>query len=608
MMFRKVAKCLMISALAVFLTVGCSQPSSSDSWTGNTDNTGDTGDTEKPVADPSVVNFKDYHIKVSKLPYDSTGLTVLALAESEKYKDVKKELGKVISTEKDAVVEKTVSLPGEYDKLYIVFVNDSDELKYFCNIIPQNYNKTEALWDVDGFYYYRPKTAADKSTPYAATDESKIEELELDKQYDFDAAELPYLIFHADNVIDKVLKLSVTGSSKVDFYISSNKAKIMTYQADKLSGDFYKCETQNIYIMLRPKEYDFSEGVTQPKCSFTFTDFTPELEKCLSIDKAIVASNGKIYASGTTEGNTGKTELFCIDPSDSFSKKRIKNFYEDIYTINELENGYLYVSYKDCISKVNIATEDVTEVVKDLKIKATNVAMYKTGDLVIIGEELQTTAEHGYLVNTTSGAAVELKYKEYPFNLTSTMNLQYISEKDLFIYERYGTPYDVFFLKIDITDPSNPTYVTCDSLTYDYKFNYPIKVFNTSPLQLLTAAGEIFNINVENCEVDPTKDNDYINKLKSWCTYEDVICRSYKDCCILGDYIYYLNYSDSENLWTIEKCELSNPKKVLKQKTYENEKAVKLYKSGNKLYLLSNSAKSIYEKNNYKVFLHEIDF
>lgn len=598
---KKFVHFLIVTFLAVLLA-GCSQAASGNGSADNGKETSSLPDAIKQVA---------YNFRVSNLPYDSTGLKIYAQVESSKYKVHRVLLGEVTSTAKDVYLTATVKLPEEYDALYLCFTDSNNKMYYYNRVRKEYYyNEEKDLWDVDGYYYYYYKDKRDLTAPYAAISENSLKNLELGKTYEFDADEGPYLVFQADNTKDKKLHFSIDGdTSKVALYVSSDKTKFMTYKGDRTLMEFYDGTTETLYIMLRPIEYDFSEDAVKPKCSITITDITSELENCFKIDKACVASNGKIYASGTAAVNSVINALYCIDPDDSFSRTKIQNFNETIYTVGELEKGIIYVSYNDCISKVDIATGIVTDLVTDLGIKTTNVARYKTGDLVVIGEELRSTAEHGYLINTTTGESKELKYKQYPYILHSTKNLQYIPEKDLFIYERNGTPLDVSFLKIYNPDSSTPEYVTQDSRYHgDYKFYSPITIFSNSPLQLLTAYGEILNINVDVIDNHNPTESDYGNTIKNWCTYEDVLCKSYSNCYILGDYIYYLNYDSSGKNCTIEKCALTAPKTVLAQKTYETQKAVDFYKSGEKLYLLTNSAKSIYTGDYYKVYLHAIDF
>ena len=602
---KKFAHLLIVTFLAVLLA-GCSQSASGN---GSADNGKETS--SLPDATSSEFKQVDYKFRVSNLPYDSTGLKIYAQVESSKYKVHRVLLGEITSTAKDVYLTATVKLPEEYDALYLCFTDSNNKMYYYNRVRKEYYyNEEKDLWDVDGYYYYYYKDKRDLTAPYAAISENSLKNLEWGKTYEFDADEGPYLVFQADNTKDKKLHFSIDGdTSKVALYVSSDKTKFMTYKGDRTLTEFYDGTTETLYIMVRPIEYDFSEDAVKPKCSITITDLASELENCIKIDKACFASDGKIYATGTTADNSEKNTLYCIAPDNYLSKTTIKNFVEPVYTIGELEEGVVYVSYKDCISKVDIATGTVTDLVKDLGIKATNVVMFKSDYLVVIGAELHTTTEHGYLVNKRTGAYTEMECKKYPYILSLVKNLQYISDKDLFIYERNGSPKDISFLRIDITDPSNPKYVSWDSCYHvECKFDYPTTLFSTSPLKILTAAGEIFNIDVDVINNNDPNDDGYRDAIDNWCTYEDVLCKSYSNCYILGDYIYYLNYDSSGKNCTIEKCALTAPKTVLAQKTYETQKAVDFYKSGEKLYLLTNSAKSIYTGDYYKVYLHTIDF
>ena len=632
MVLKKVLKCLFVTLLAVFLVAACSQPSS-DSGSGNKDNKEKIDDNENTDNNNNnnnnnnntennnnnnnseTVEEKDYTFKVSALPYDSDGLTIYVQMTSSKYQSVVEELGKITSVDKDAVVEKTVKLPEEYDKFALFFIDDDNNAEYYTALNPDYfYNSESDTWEVDGFYYYYYEKDYNPKDPYAATDETRINDFALDTKYEFDASTGPYYIWKADNVIDKILKISIEGSSNVDVHISSNKADLMTYNVQALKGNFYECKTQTVYIMLKPKEYNFGENVKQPKCSITFTDFTPELEKCLKIDKAVLASNGKIYASGETGDSETKEILYCLDPENNLSRTRVKNFNKTITSICELEEGILYVSYDYCISKVELSTGIVSEFAKDLPASPQEMAMYEDGEILIAGiEKDRYSIDYLFLLDKENGTYSEVKEQKGSWGILGVKDLQYYQNGDIFFYSFSGSPKDICYIKLDMTNPAMPEYVSIDSKYHgNYKMDYPVMIYKTNPLQILTGAGEIFDIDLSVIETADTTlaPAYYKEQVEDWCLYNETLFRAYNDCYIMGEYIYYMNYDLINDTCSVEKCALTEPKKVLKQEVYEDEVPVKLYKADNKLYLLTNSCDCIYpgQGDYYKVYLHEIDF
>ena len=598
---RKAGIILILISVILFLT-GCTLfvgSNKSNDENNNSNNSGNPGSVEKI----------DYKFNVSNLPYDSTGLTIYVQLASQEYETVIEEIGKITSVATDVVIEKTLKLPKEFDLMYLFFVDDdTDEARYYVKLAPNtNFYKSEnACWDVDGFYYYYYESTYNPKDPYAATDETHLQSLTFGTKYNFDASERPYLLFKVETAVDKQLLIETEADSGCDIYLSEDKDKLMTYKADKLTSSTYKCKSQNVYIMLRPKEYKFSADIQQPKCSITVTDLSLELKKCLRIEKAIVASNGKIYANGSTNSNNGKSELFCIDPANDMTKTRIVNMTDEIYFIGEVEPGIIYISSKDkCISKINIATNEVTALTTSFPQSPKNIIMHNNGKLVVFANEDGASAWYIYFVDKDT-----CEYKEIEGYSWGIRDLQYYPEKDIFFYDRAGSPMDINFLKIDNSNTNNPVYYTCDTKYHgDYSLKYPIKIFKTEPLQFLSPSGHIFNVNLNLIESNDYTADDFSSKIQNWCVYDSQLEISCMDFCIVGDYIYYLVYQSYAKEIVVKKCALANPDTVLESGSYEGEEAINLYKSGNKLYLLSNSQKTIVAgESHYKVFFHEIDF
>ena len=607
---RKAGIIICLISVIMFLT-GCtlfvksSKPEEENS-SGSTTGTENQGTNEVPDS----VEQIDYNFKISKLPYDSTGLTIYAQIASTKYKTFAKEIGKITSVAKDAVVEKTIRLPKEFDSLYLVFVDaEKDEAHYYVKIAPNTnfYNSKDDIWDVDGYYYYYYETTYNSKDPYAATDEYHLKDLEFGTEYDFDAAKEPYLIFKVQTAIDKQLYVAINNDTECEVYLSEDKDKLMTFKADKLTDSVYKCKSENVYIMLKPKEYILKADVQKPKCSITVTDFTIELKNCLKIEKAIVASNGKIYASGTTNTNSGKSELFCIDPANNMTKTRIVNMTDEIYFVSEVEEGIIYVTSKDgCISKINIATNEVTEFTTAFPQTPKYICMYKNGKLVVFANKDGDSDWFIYFIDKATGDYKEVSGAR-PWGLR---DIQYYPEKDIFFYDRAGSPLDIYFLKIDNSTANEPKYYYYDTKYHqDHNLKYPIKVFKTEPFQLLSSSGILFNVNLGLIETVDYNADDYSTKIQNWCLYDSELEINCKDFYVDGDYIYYLVYEPYDKEIIVKKCAMATPDTVIQSKSYPGEAAINLYKAGGKLYLLSNSQKTILKgESHYKIFLHEIDF
>lgn len=572
--------------------------SSSDSTSNNT-----SDNTSENTSSTETIEKIDYKFRITKLPYDSTGLTMCVQVFSDKYKTVTEEIAKITSVATDVVIEKTLKLPKEYDSMYLYFVDaEKDEPHYYVRISPNTsfYNSTDDIWDIDGFYYYYYDETYNPRDPYVATDESWLKDLSYGTEYNFDASVLPYLLFKAETEVDKLISVSIDNDIDCDIYLSEDKDELMTYKAKKhtTTGLSYKCKSQNVYIMLKPKEYIFGEGITQPKCSITVYDVSYELKKSLEIENAIVASNGKIYAYGTYGSNTGKSELFCIDPADNFTRTRIVNMTDEIYALSEVEPGIIYVSSEDgCITKINIATSVVTPLITDFPRTPKYIHMYKNGKLIIFANNNGATAWYLYFMDKDTG-----DYQEFSQHATSMQNVYYYPEEDIFFFEHAGSPTDIYFLKLYDVDTADPKLYYYDSKYHgSYNIRYPTHIFKTEPLQILSPGGVIFNIDLILTESPEYKAN--------WCLYDNQLDISAKDFCIVGDYIYYLIYQYSDDEITVKKCALASPDTVLETRTYPEEKPVNLYKSGDKLYLLTNSQRSVISGERcYKVYLHEIDF
>ena len=604
---------LVSAALAVALFTGCSGSANPGG--------GEEEITQQGSQNGNEVALVDYNFKVTNFPYGSEGFKVIVIATKDN-KTTREEIGTVTSTAIDAYLEKTVKLPADYDKLILWFYDTLITPRYFINI-SKDFKDHEAtdVCEVNGYYYYYYESSDpkynDKTAPYAATDEVSVNNFELGTKYKFDGQYDPFKIGHLTNVLDKKIKLSIENGNNTDFYISSKKADIMTYKASKWAGDaygVYECKTNDIYIMVKPKSYDTSLGI--PDCSFTFVDFGAELENTLKIDKSIIASDGKLYATGTSTTNHSKTFLWCIDPADG-SKTQVHNFYSDITVIHELEEGILYIAHDTSISKYNLETKEVSTLVSDLPVYPKQFITYKDGKLVVVGRKNPNTTEGNVVLLEESTGNWKI-VEPYSFQMDRgdpdyAEDLFYIPEQELFIHSRTGiTPKDISFMVFTKDSMDDAVYYSYDSQYHgDYSMRSPTRIISTDPLEVMDADGNVFSIDTALIKSIAPDASDYYSKIKQWCVLKNTAYRAHEDCIITDEFIYYMNYNSADKCCTVEKCAVGTPKQVIKQEIYEDEKGIKLYSCGDKIYLLTNGVDAIYRSDNYddyKVFLHEIDF
>lgn len=582
------------------------------------DSTNQTGTTDTTTPDDSSgeIEMEDYAFKISNFPYDSLGF-VIKIESNIKDKNYhsKKEVGTITSTAGDAFITKTLQFPKQYDTMYIDFYDDAGKLRYFKPINKSTaFNEETKVYELKGYYYYY-YSDNDTTKPYAATCVNEIINLEFEKEYKFNGRNVPYLIFHASDVRDKLIKFSKTDVNNSDLYIAATEEDIMTYQGTKYTKDTYKCTGKEVYFMIRAADYD-NEKEGFAKCNITFSDITKEIENALEIDKAILASDGMIYASGSSSAEHSKAFLWKINPSTG-EKTKITNFYNDIIAIKELEAGTLYVSHDSSISTVNLETGAVSTLVSDLTNYAEAFVNYKDNKLVITGQKTGSSAGQIVLVDKTTGNWKAVDYYHYYVshgNVDNGTELFYISDYDLFISNTSKiSPRDISFMKFASDDMEAPKYYSSDSQYHgDYNMNGPTKIISTSPLQVLTAGGCVFTINTDLLAAeDYTQVDGYLNKVRAWAAIEGTSFRSYDDCIFTNDYVYYMNTDKTENKCSVLKCALTSPKQVVEEEVYTKEKGIQFYSVGNKIYLLTNGTEVIYTENSYKdykVYLHEIDF
>ena len=568
----------------------------------------------------------NYNFKISNFPYDSSGLVVMVqskLGDNEIVED----LGIITKTDKNAYIQKTVKLPNKPDSLYIFFVDRDNNPKYSLKVVKEEvYDASKDLYDINGWYNIYYKGYYFRYDPFCGAGEGNIRELELDKQYEYKWREEPYLLFSLTGMNGKKLFIQLEENKNIELYYSTSMEDILTYNGRRAYDNpySYNCETDVVYFMLRPGYYDYSSDEHKATGKIKFLDYEIAIAGCLEIKKSILASDGKIYVSGSTWNEISDSILYCFDPALG-KKTVIKDFgdFNSIKNISEIEEGFLYVAHGSNISKVNLSTKAVTNFVQDLPIRPQEIIDYKDNMLFVSGNGNNSSSDYICLVSKTDGSFKNVdsyKYENNPsffdIHCGSIYNIQYDADDDIFFYNTLGTPKDICFLKILNPDQANPTYYTEDSQYHvEHEISNPTRIFikeSAKHYKIISGAGELFNIDlteIEKGDLHITNGTDYTNyvaAIKNWCLYEDNLVRPYDDCYITQDYIYYLQILESKTI--VEKSSKADPLNVIQSEEYTNEKGISFYKFGNKLYLLSNDTRSIIGARNLPIYLHEITF
>ncbi len=553
-------------------------------------------------------NSDQYKLKFINLPYGSDGLRIVArLKKGTEYSNY--DIGTVTSSAPEAYVEKTINFPKSFDALSFFFVDNNNNAKYYIPLTSDFYDATTGVYVMEGYYYYYYETK-DNTKPYAACSEHLIEPLEFDKKYDFNCKEKPFRIFKVSNAKDKIIRINKTSSWNIDLYASTDKAKILTYNSNKITDTtFYECTANEVYFMLRPNYYDIEASI-----SITFVDVLPKITNSLKIEKSCFASDGYLYVSGTNSSVHSNTILFRYD-IETGERTQIKNFYDSIITISEVDEGKLYVSHDTSISVMDLSTGTFSTLVSNLPNNPTTFVNYKDNKLVISGRIYGCSYGKFIILDKQTGnwkEATEMHMqvdRGYP-DLADEMF--YFSDLDLFIHTtEYITSEDLYFTRIVDEDTDAPKYYSMNpDSSNDYDCRSPLKILSQNPLQFLCREGNVFTIHPEKITT-PTDFYDYHNVVKGWCTYEGTPYRTYNDCYLTDDYIYYMRSDTMEHICTVLKCARSDPKEVIEEKEYKDELGIKFFFKNNKLYLLANGTEAIYwvdSNRDYEVFFHEIDF
>ncbi len=550
-------------------------------------------------------------LKFINLPYGSEGLKIVARVKSgTDYKNY--DIGTVTSSALDAYVEKTIKFPKSYDEITFFFVDDEDNAIYYIPLTDDFYDETTGVYVMEGYYYYYYEFQ-NSTKPFAACSEHLIENLEFDVNYAFDSTQKPFFLFKASNVKDKIIGISGVSSWDIQLYASADKDKIMTYTCDKYDEQFYECTTDDVYFMIKPYMY----GYTDVTATIKFTDVLPKIQNSLKIRKSFFASDGYMYVSGTNSSQHEDTVLFRYNIATG-QRTQIESFDDVIDAIAEVDTGKLIVSHGKTLSIMDLETGNFSTLVTGLPNNPESFVNYKDNKLAIAGKKYESSRGSFIILDKQTGTYEEVEEINMQLGQGDpdlAVDLFYFSDLDLFIHgTTHLTPYSISFTKIKEDSGALKFYSMEPYYQYDYDSKSPIKLLSTSPLlKFLSAEGNVFTIHPDKIiEPLPEEYQNYNSSdFKDWCSCEESIYNPYNDCYITDEYIYYMYAERSADHFTVTKCALSNPKEVIAQREYEKQEGIRFFFTNNKLYLLANGTEEIYWVDSYRdydVFFHEIDF
>lgn len=571
--------------------------------------------TNLPDADGNI----NYNFKLSKFPYDSVGLKIWVQSKTDGKNNPTKELGTITSAAKDACVQGSVKLPAKIDEdsFYIFFVTSYDSAKYYYSVRKDLvYDAARDLYDIYGWYncYYSDERSV--YSPVCGAGEANIIEVEFEKLYEFNFKQRPYYLFSITGKKDKTILFTKASVQNADLYYSTDMEKILslwTHENTRISNSELTCPADVVYFMIRPDHWDTSTDYVSTY-NITFNDKEAIIEKCLEIkDKFCFASDGKLYATDYIYSK----KLYSVDIATCV-KTLVKDFENDnISYIGQIQPGTLLVStstYKnEMLHKINLTTKEMTSEKIDSYI--TGIAPYKDNKYIAFA------TEKIYMLDSDANIVQEIQRLPNFYSIHgSVSDVYYIADKDLFIYSQNTIPSDLYFLGIE-ENQGALKYYTWDSKYHgsDYEFNYnfdvPDRLFSTSPLQFITSAGQIYDIDADlilstNRNIDNSSNawSTYTTSVQDWCLLnKDIQGKPYEDCYISGDYIYYMYNDFSPSKCHVEKCSLASPLEVLDSLEIDRQKGKRFFLDGNKLKLIANSSSSV-TGSYYRLYIHEIDF
>ena len=541
----------------------------------------------------NMVNYKrvseksNYTFNISNMPSDSKDMIVRAHS-CNGINTLDEDIGTV--TDVNKTLSNTVSLFSNSSTLEIHFYKGETK-KYIVPVKNEHKNSKTGAYDISGYYYY-----ADANNGLnAVIDVSKIQTLEYGKSYNFDSNDVPYLIWKTTGVKNKNIRCTKDSEGNVATYFFSDLQEFIEGRKEKYASNIYECTEDELYILICP---DYLRSDAYAVISFSLTDV--DADAYLTIDTAVLASNGKLYAFGVNSLNNSQCILWNVDTNNNAMYK-VKVFGENISGMAELVPGTLFVSHGKTISKVNLETNKITDLaVLDYKILA--IENYKN-DYIIAVCDSDDYKNQVRLVEKATGIVTPIPAGGLFNELAHINNLLYIPEIDIYVFDTKGiAPNDINHLVIDDTDPENLSYISDDSQYHisSHIIYGPYTVLDTDSEQRkarVIACGEVY-------EIDR---NAALNKKKTWCvSASGVSCIPHNASYILGDNIYYASEDRFYDL-LVKKCSKTSTSDVLGSKKFLREQAVSFFYHNSQLYLLTNSSE-YNASGNCKIYLHKIDF
>ncbi len=530
----------------------------------------------------------NYTFNISNFPSDTVGMTVRARSNKD-YDYVDEDIG--IIEDVTQTLSKTVSLYSNADSLEIQ-IYKGDSVKYEVKVTSSHKNPQTGAYDISGYYYYYARHNGDLN---AAIDITKIQTLEYGKNYYFNNNSVPYLIWKATDVKDKNIKCIKSGDENIMLFIFSDLQAFIDGDRNHVRSNIYNSTTDEIYIVICP--YNPSSASS---CLISFSLTDDDAEAQLDIKGSVLASNGKLYAFGNNYLSDSLCNLWEVN-ADENAMNKVKAFGDEITCIAELVQGTLFIAHNKTISKLNLATNEITDL-KILDKKVLAIENYKN-DYIIAVCPSDRFNDNVRLIKKTTGDVETISGEDISREMEHIDSLLYIPEIDLFVFDRKGVyPNNIHYLVIDDIDPENLSYLSKEAFIMGAsgKLGGPYLVYDTNSSQgtaRVIASGDVY-------EVDR---NEALSQTSVWCKeVSGVSCVQHKACYMTGENIYYASVDGFDLL--VKKCSKTSTTTVLNSKEYRNENPIKFFYYNSQLYLLTNSTVSSNGSNNYQIYLHKIDF
>ena len=271
------------------------------------------------------------------------------------------------------------------------------------------------------------------------------------------------------------------------------------------------------------------------------------------------------------------------------------------------------------ISKIALSTGTVSNLSQGIGRLIEYMINYKENKIVLFAKDFKSTEKFAFLLDYTTGTFKSVAQK-CVFSLGDIKEGFYVPDYDIIVYSSNLSSKDIVFMKIDETDSDNPQLYGYDSkYTYDYENDYPHRLFSVNPLEVITGAGDIFTIDVDYIDsIEPIDEypsgKQYHEKMIDWCIWNRNIGFTYDDFIACGDYFYIMKIDKKDayykNNTIVEKRSFAEPGTIINTVTFEEENGIRLWKSGQKLYVQTTEwgfPSGTYNAQDMIIF-HEIDF